>query len=833
MAALRPAEAAAATSGHAVAPAQLPFGVGGFTGRADELRQLDHLLHQRRSGSPAPVVISAIAGTAGVGKTALAVHWAYQVRQGFTDGQLYADLRGFTPGAEPLRPLQALAWFLQALGVPNDQVPTDVDAAACLYRTLVADRRMLVLLDNARDPAQVRPLLPGGTGSLVVVTSRDQMDGLLAREGASRITLGAFAPAEALSMLECILGRRRVRAEPEASDELARLCARLPLALRIAATNLHGQPQTSVRAYTARLRTDLLSELAVAGDPMSVVRVAFEASYLALPPAARRLFRRLGMVPGPDIALETAAAIADLDTEEVSTMLNLLTGSHLVQQNTPGRFACHDLLRLYARERAAAEDGEHGIQRIVQRVYDHYLAKVGAAATILYPQLVRLPVRVATDPDVADSAAAVAWLDSERGNLVAAVTTAAQHGLPAAAWQLADGMRGYFGQRMVTVDWLACARAGLAAADAAADISGQAACQLSLATLRYRLGDLDQAIGGYTRALSLAQQAGWVDGAVSARGNLSNAYWRLGRTGLAATHLAEVLTHARRTGPSAGLANVLANLGAMSFELGLLRLAADQQEEALAVSRQVALTVIEARCLANLGETYLALGHLDRVEERLTQALALHRRIGDQDSESYALCLLAALDRDRGNLSEALRLAGEALRFAQGAGYRQREAEAYDTLGTIHSHLGNPRVAAEYHRKALELVRVPGYQYTAAMALLGLAEASNQLGDENAALAVLEEVLEIARSSGYRVPEGRAYTQMALLHLRARRPDAAIRAAIQAAAIHEGTGHRLGQAHAHAALAEALRSTGRTAEARAHRPPLAPRPAATPRRTSA
>ena len=299
-----PVTAAPPDPADAARPAQLPPPIAAFSGRTGELAVLDALPEAARQGMP----IAVIAGVAGVGKTALAVHWAYRVRDRFVDGQLYVNLRGHAPTA-PVRPVEALAGFLPALGVRTDQVPADVDRAAALYRTPLADRRMLVVLDDARSAEQVRPLLPGSPGSVVVVTSRYGLGGLVARDGAVHVALDVLTPDEAYALLRRMLGRRRVDADPEAAGELARLCGHLPLALRIAAANLTLHPELTVADHVAELAADdRLSRLRVDGDEETAVRVAFDLSYAALPAEASRLLRLLGLVPGPDFGVELAAS---------------------------------------------------------------------------------------------------------------------------------------------------------------------------------------------------------------------------------------------------------------------------------------------------------------------------------------------------------------------------------------------------------------------------------------------------------------------------------------------------------------------------------------------
>ncbi|UKD56950.1 AfsR/SARP family transcriptional regulator [Amycolatopsis sp. FU40] len=391
-------------------PKQLPAETRGFVGRAAELSLLDGLL----SGG-----IAAVSGTAGVGKTALAVCWAHRVRARFPDGQLYANLRGHAPGA-PAAPVEILAQFLAALGIPPDRVPPDAETAAALYRTLTADRRILVLLDNAVNPDQVRPLLPAGPGCATVVTGRDRLTGLVAVNGACRLTIDVLSPGESVELLEGVLGPGRVRAEPAAAAEFAEVCVHLPLALRIAAANLADRPGSGIGEYVAELREDnLLAALAVPGDEQTAVRAAFDLSYAALPADARRVFRLLSLVPGTDFGAEAVAALAGVETPRALALLDRLAAAHLVE-HVPGRYRFHDLLRRYAAEQAGRRESAADRERALRRLHDWYLAAVDGAARLLYPHLLRLPASGAS-AEFAGLGEASAWLDAERGNLAAAV----------------------------------------------------------------------------------------------------------------------------------------------------------------------------------------------------------------------------------------------------------------------------------------------------------------------------------------------------------------------------------------------------------------------------
>jgi tetratricopeptide (TPR) repeat protein len=681
---------------------------------------------------------------------------------------------------------------------------------------MLADRRMLILLDNGRDPDQVRPLLPGGVGNRVLLTSRDHLSGLIAREGAARLTLGLLRPDEARSVLAWTLGPQRVAAEPEATTELARLCAFLPMALRIAAANLDGQPHQSVAEYAESIRPGRLDQLTVQGDTQSAVRAAIDQSYVALAESARRLFRRLGLVPCVDITAESASAIGEVSPAEAASTLGMLARAHLLEHRGPGRFGCHDLLCLYARERAEVEDDEAARRAVVTRLYDHYGHLAGRAAAVLHPHFVRLPAPPPVDEDDSGSGIgsrfdrssfdtpgqASAWLDAERANLVAAITHAAVHGPRSAAWRLADAMRGHFMFRMDSVDWLTTATAGLAAACADGDRPGQAAAHLSLATLHSRLGDQQRAVDEYTLALARAEEAGWSDGAVAVHGSLGNVLLRMGQATAAAANYADVVTHARRTGQPALQAAAQSNLALAWMELGRPGPAADLCDGVLELCQLATAPNLEANALANLGQACHLLGRLGRARECFNRALAMHRELGDQDGEGWTLGGLAALCRDTGDRHEALRLGQDALRLTGSGNFgdRRHEVDALNTVGTILERLDRCGPASDHHRRAYELASRTGYRYAATSALLGQAAAQRGLGEPARALDTVRAALESATSGEFHVLEGQAWCLLAELHLDRDEADEAIAAGELAAVIQGETGYRLGEGQARVVL---------------------------------
>jgi tetratricopeptide (TPR) repeat protein len=819
-----PAEPAPPPAVAGIRPAQLPAGVAPFVGRTGELDRLDALAAQANGGGatgeaagPAgPVVVTAIAGTAGVGKTALVLHWAHRARPRFHDGQLYVNLRGFEP-SPPMPPIEALAGFLTALGVPAEEVPPEPDHAAALYRTLLADRRMLVVLDNAASADQVRPLLPGSAGCLVLITSRDRLSGLVARDGAQRLTLDVLDEAEAQTLLVGIIGERRAAAEPAATAALARACGRLPLALRIAAANLADQPRRTIAGYVSELTSgDRLADLAIDGDPHTAVGAAFDVSYTALAPPARLLFRRLGLVPGPEVTAEAAATLAATDPRCAARLLDRLAGAHLLDERAPGRFAFHDLLRLYAAARTEREDREAERAGARRRLFDWYLDAADAAARRLHPSILRLPCAAqdpaAPRPDFTTTADAGAWLDAERANLVAAIRHAAEHGPREIAWLLADALRGFFWLRGYTVDWLGATRAALTAAEAEGDAKGQAAAHLSLANVSLSLNRYDDAVDHCRLAASHAERSGWLEGQAAALGNLGLVHWQLGQLEQAAARYVEALAVNRRLDRVAGQATNLNNLGIVYREMGRLELAAEHTAEALALMRRLGSPGNEAACLANLAETCHALGRLDAAAGHLAEALARSDEVGDREGGAECRRILAEVRLDAGRPAEALDLARSAAasldeRGASGesgeSGESRYRVDVLNALGAIHERRGEYAPARDHHQRALDLARRLQIRYPVVVALTGLAAAHRGLGRPEAAEAFARQAVAAARSGGFAILEADALTVLAEVQLDHGDATHAVETGERAASIHRGTGHRRGAERTAALLARA------------------------------
>jgi DNA-binding SARP family transcriptional activator len=775
-------------------PRELPPDVAGFTGRADALKKLDELLPDG-AATPGPVVITAIAGTAGVGKTALAVHWAHNVAERFPDGQLYINLRGYTPGAGPLRSVEALSMLLRSLGLPSEQIPVEEAEASTRYRSMLADLNMLVVLDNARSVEQIRPLLPGSPGCLVLITSRDRLTGLVARDGARRITLDVLTPNEAYALLTRLLGHDRVAAEPDAVADLAKVCAYLPLGLRIAAAQLDGHPDRRIGSLVRDLTTgNRLTTLDVADDPETALRTTFDLSYRIIPGAAQRLFRLLGLVPGPTFTTDAAAALMDLPLEETRQVLDRLRTAHLIHKPAGNRYALHDLLRLYAAECADREETGKNRTAAITRLFNWYLTMADAASRIIGSDWARLPL----PPDVPQGIHefpterdAVSFVEMERANLVAAVQHAAENGPKRYAWLLADRLRAYL-MRQVGVDGLTIGRAALTAAEIDGGTHEQAAAHLALADARFLLNDNRQAAAHYSKATDLARLSHWPQGQAAAENNLGVAYLDDARLADAARHLARAHELNQQMGRLAFRASNLGNLGFVRFLMGDLLAAEELWTEAQAQLRDAGDLRGEAISHANLGNADWLLGRLGTAQERLVQAIRLLDEIGDRIGKVYAMRVLACVLCDAGQRIEALRYATDAVASVRGDGAITEEAHAHNALASVYCQLRRYRDATEHHERARTIG--PVQPLPECQALLGLALTQLRQGRPDAALEHALPALQRTRDVGYRVFEGQALTILAEIKLNQGESDQAMVYARQALENHRCTGHRLGEA---------------------------------------
>ncbi len=625
-------------------PAQLPPTVSGFVGRTVELAALEALLPSAhdRPGAPAPVVISALSGTAGVGKTALAVHWVHRVAGRFPDGQLYVNLRGYDPGAAAPDPGDVLRGFLEALGVPPARIPADPEGRAGLYRSVLAGRRVLVLLDNASDAEQVRPLLPGAPGCLVVVTSRQPLTPLVATEGAHPLALDLLTRDEARNLLARRLGARRVAAEPDAVEELIDRCARLPLALAVSAARAAVQPRLPLATLAAQLR-DAAGALDAlrGGDAATDIRAVFSWSYDRLTSDAARLFRLLGLHPGPDIGRSAAASLAGLHVAEVDRLLTELTRANLLAEQGPSRFTFHDLLRAYAAEQAADTGTEDDHRGALGRVYDHYLHTAHTAALTLHPHFSPITLPAPRDgvtvARIATRADATAWFAAETSVLLAVVPAAARAGLHAEAWRTAWTMSGLLDRSGRWSDWLAVQQVALDASARIGDRSGQGHAHRDLGRVYSRLRRHDEAVRSLQQALVVFHAAEDHAGEAHTRLNLGQVLERQGHHAEALNESRRALVLFQRAGSMAGEAYTLNAVGWQHSLLGDHHKALASCERAVELLRRVGDVQGEADAWDSLGYAHHQLAEHRRAIACYGNAVTLFRRTGDRYSEASTL----------------------------------------------------------------------------------------------------------------------------------------------------------------------------------------------------
>jgi DNA-binding SARP family transcriptional activator/Flp pilus assembly protein TadD len=731
------AQPAAAGRAPAV-PRELPGGIRNFTGREAELAVLSALLDQAAGEDARPtVVISAIGGTAGVGKTALALQWAHQMADRFPDGQLYVNLRGYDP-AQPMTAADALAGFLRALGVAGPDIPAEEDERAARYRSLLAGKRLLVVLDNAGEVGQVRPLLPGTPGCAVVVTSRDALAGLIARDGAQRLDLDLLPLADAVSLLRALIGRR-VHADPPAAAVLAARCCRLPLALRVAAELAAARPQTPLAGLAAELASQQqrLDVLDIGGDPRTAVRAVFSWSYRHLNPEAAQAFRPAGLHPGTDLDSCAVAALTATTAGQGRRLLEALARAHLVQPTGPSRYGLHDLLRAYAAEQAHAIDTGQQRHAALTGLFDYYSRAAAGAMDALHPaekhRRPQPPAPARPVPPPPAPAAARDWLDTERASLVAVTAYAADHGWPGHAVALAGILSRYLRVDGHSPDAQAVFAAALRAAQQTGDLAGQAQSLRDLGIVDTWQDHHAQAVGKLRSALDLYRQTGDRSGQAQTLHDLGIVDWRQGRTEEAVGHYRQALALSREIGDRLGEGRALNNLGNIATRQGHHEQAAGHYGESLAIFRGIGDRNAEAAALDNLGELLCRQGHYQQAEDHLGQALPIFRELGNRHGEADVLQNLGHSSRGQGRFQQAAGFCQQALAIFGEVGDRSGEAEALNSLGEALSGAGLPGQARTHHHDALTLARQIGARSEQARAHNDLATTYDATGDHGRA----------------------------------------------------------------------------------------------------
>ncbi|MEU7868432.1 BTAD domain-containing putative transcriptional regulator [Dactylosporangium sp. NPDC049140] len=649
-------------------PAQIPLAVRTFAGRDGQLARLDALLPAEWTPPGSAVFVAVVSGTAGVGKSALAVHWAHRVADRFPDGQLYVNLRGFDPADTPMPPAVAVRGFLDALGVPAERIPADLAGLSALLRSQLAGRRVLIVLDNVRDAEQVRPLLPAAPGCLVVVTSRDPLTSLVAIEGAVPVPVDLLTDGEARDLLVSRLGARRVAAEPDAVERIVARCARLPLALVVVAGRAATRPELPLSALADELGARRSTLDAIAGaDPASDVRAVLSWSYRALSPAAAEVLRRMSLGPGPDLGIDAVASLAGAPLPAARTALAELDRAGLVVEQRPGRYTFHDLLRAYATELVETHDPDEERAAAVHRLLEHYLGTAQAAALRLDPARDPAP-RAARHPAIAVPAPpreqAQAWFADEHRSVLAAVRLADELGLDEHTWRLAAAMTTFLDWHGQWQELVAIQEAALRALRRLGDRPGQGAASCELGQVYARIGRFDEAHQYLWTALCLYEQLDDAPG-------LARAHFHLGW-----------LQHAQRR----------------------YRDALSHSEQALALFERIGDKLWRARALNATGWIMGQLGEYERALRRCRDALVENREVGDRHGEAGTWDAVGYAHHRLGDPRQAVACYGHALRAYRELGDRSGQACVLSHLGDAHHDLGDKAAAAEAWRHSLDIL---------------------------------------------------------------------------------------------------------------------------------
>lgn len=678
----------------------LPYDVPDFTGREDELEGLVRLWSGNKGGV---VTISAIDGMAGVGKTTLAVHAGHRLADRFPDGQLFIDLQAHTAGQAPLDAGAALEILLGQLGVPAQQIPASVADRAALWRSELSGRHVLAVLDNALGADQVRQLLPGSSRALVLITSRRRLTDL---DGAHALSLDVLPAADALELFTAIVGERAA-AEPLAVLDVLQLCGFLPLAVRIAAARLHHRPRWTVAYLADRLRDQRrrLSELSTSERG---VAAAFTLSYQQLTPDQQRMFRLLGLQPGSDVSPEAAAALAGLPLDQAETLLEDLLDAHVLTQRRLGRYTFHDLLREHALATAAAQEPLDARREALGRLFHHYLHTASKAIDHLYPEgksrRPRIPAPDTPARPPQDEAEAIAWLDSERANLMASAQYAAEHDSLLHTGQLAATVHRYLLGHAHQADALALCGLALRAARRSGDTAAEARTLIDLGQVHFWWhGAYEQAAEHYRNALDLAREIGdqaLAAGALQALGTVNR---RRREYDQAHDHCAQALALFRELGDRGGEARCLTDLGIVHERQGRYEDAHEHHRRSLIAYRETGSRIGETVVLNNIGLLYQRQGRYDEARHHHRDALELSRRFDFPGDEAESLNALAEAARSMGDLARAAAEHDSALTLAREFSYRPEQARAHDGLAHVHRDLGHIDLARDHARQALDL----------------------------------------------------------------------------------------------------------------------------------
>ncbi|MDX3232394.1 AfsR/SARP family transcriptional regulator [Streptomyces sp. ME19-01-6] len=751
------ARSAAVVSEPPRAGSQLPPAIRNFVGRRAETERIVALL---KSEGEVPVVT--VSGPPGVGKTALAVRVAHRMRTAFPDGQFYVDLHTHSMARRPSTPM-VLARLLRALGHSAEHMPMDQDELVAAYRTALRGRRVLITADNVGATSQVRPLIPSEPGCAIVVTSRNELTALTARDGARGIRLDMLAERESVSLLGAVLGEDVTARQAEATARLADLCGHLPLALRIAASNLAGSHRPDIGAYIERfLEGRRVQALAMDDDQHIAVSRAFDLSYVALPSEARALFRLLALFPGADITGEATAVLADVAPPEAAKALEQLAAANLVQRLPGDRYQLHDLLSEYAAERARTEDLAGYRAEARDRLFDWYLRGVKRAAAVLYPELVAATrSRSEAEPAVGPAAAherseALHWLETERANLIAVIEFCAEQGPGPMAWQLAEAMGWYLGISGHHSEYVAAASAGLRAARSAGDPAAESAMVGCLVWEYRNLGDLDTALRYLTEVLQTSGPDSSGRTLLTVwHGSVRLELGHLERARACFVEVADLVSG--QTAPSFLSVAASLGLGAVDFWAGHCEQALPRMEEALAAASRGGATVERVECLMVLGRCLLEMGRTERAADLLRTAAEESSALRNGYHQADCFAHLALALAELGDLDAASEAAHRARNRSRDLHNRCITATVWQALGAVHRARGEGGKAVEAYRQALAATtQGTVHPYRMCESLLGLARAHTVLGRPREAAEHARLARDTAREYGFGSLEARA-----------------------------------------------------------------------------
>ncbi|GAA3816102.1 BTAD domain-containing putative transcriptional regulator [Sphaerisporangium flaviroseum] len=736
-------------------PAQLPPDIADFIGRDHELAEFDRLLDRRLSrGVPA---FLGVTGMGGVGKTGLAVRWANRVARRFPDGQLYVDLRGYSEHIEPLSPHGVIDRFLRALGIPGTRVPDDLDERSGLLRSMLAQRRVLMVLDNAHNSAQVRPLLPGSPTCAVIITSRDSLDGLVSQEGAQVVRLGTLAPSDALAVLAEVAGASWLRGDPAAA-RLSELCNGLPLALRIVGARLANRSHLTA-AYLADRFADERQRLNELSHGDTQLRSHFDLSYRGLAPRVASLFRRLALLDMTTFEGWVSAALLDADVETAHALTEQLVAAQLLEVNVHDqarrpRYRFHDLVRLYARERALEEEPEAERTAALARAYGGLLALAEQAHGRLYggdfavihgdaPRW-RADQRLVSDllEDPLD------WFDGERPDLIRAVSQTAALGLDDLSWDLAMSCVALFEAHSHLDDWQTTHETALDAVRRAGNRRGEAAMVYGLGSLALYRQRYAEARTLLENACELFAEMAEDHGYALALRNLALLERTTGQVGPAATHYDEALSLLRRAGDRAAEANVLIGMAQISLDRGRLDSAESLLEEALRSFQTIGNWRGEAQAQYRLGEVHLRQRRFEEAAQAFSAAFPLVRRLHDLLGEAFLSRGLGQAQLELGLASEAEHSLTSALKIARALDEPFAEASASLALGTLYGSQSDTERAEEHINRALRLFREMDNAPWRARALRALAKTKDDQGDHARARELWSEAYTLLSALG-------------------------------------------------------------------------------------